>query len=382
MEFPPSPAGTAVYARCLALALYGRGVDVSVLTQAPVESRAPEADLPFEVTRIPYTRNVARRYARSLGALQAHLRRLQPDCLWTTNGMGTRVAGMLSTLPCPLITCARGSDIRTRLPPQGLWRRLEGVLQRRAYDRSAGIAAACQDLRTYAVSQDIDDGDLFVSHSAFDFARLDALAADLSDVQREPATLLTVARLTKQKRVDVLLRAVAMAARDVDDLRFTIVGDGPERPRLETLANELEISDRVRFAGALPPLSAPLCSEYLRATGFALTSVGEGLANVFIEAAAFSLPSIGSNSGGTPEVVTDKVTGFLVRPDDPEDTATHIVRLFRDSNRTNMGAAARAWAEREFGLDTLAERSLAAIDAAISGVAMPQVTIDRDEPPR
>ena len=372
-EFPPSAAGTAAYARCLALALHGQGVDVAVLTQAPADGAVDDSDLPVPVARIPYTRNVARRYARCLGALHGHLERFRPDCLWTTNGMGSRVAGLLGRLPCPLITCARGSDIRSRLPARLPWRRLEGLLLRRAYRRSAGIAAACRDLSAYATAQGVDGLRQFVSHSAFDFARLDGLAGSLAGVRREVSTLLTVARLTRQKRIDVLLRAVALATCDIPDLRLVVVGDGPERSGLEALAQDLHIGDRVRFAGALPPFSVALCTEYRRATVFALTSVGEGLANVFIEAGAFGLPSLGSDSGGTPEIVSDGVTGWLVRPDDPQDTAARIVAMMKDRvARQRMGSAARAWVEEEFGLQTLGQRSLAVIRAVVAGNPVPR----------
>jgi phosphatidylinositol alpha-1,6-mannosyltransferase len=249
---------------------------------------------------------------------------------------------------------------------------LEGAIQRRAYRRSAGIAAACRDLRTYAIRQGVDERRLFVSHSAFDLARLDSLSASLEKFDREPSTLLTVTRLTRQKRVDVLLRAVAIALRDVPDLNLVVVGDGPERAGLEKLAQQLQISRRVRFAGPLQPFSVELFSEYRRATAFALTSVGEGLANVFIESAAFGLPSLGSDSGGTPEVVTDGVTGWLVQPDDPQDTAARIVALMGDAEaRQQMGRAARTWVEGEFGLQMLGERSLAVIRAVVAGDHLP-----------
>ena len=119
-------------------------------------------------------------------------------------------------------------------------------------------------------------------------------------------------------------------------------------------------------------------SEYQRATAFALTSVGEGLANVFIEAGAFHLPSLGSNSGGTPEILTNNVTGYLVRPDDPQNTATRIVALMKDPDRSRkMGVAARRWVEREFGLQPLGERSLAVIRAVIAGDAVPRLEMNR-----
>jgi phosphatidylinositol alpha-1,6-mannosyltransferase len=367
-EFPPSAAGTAIYARSLALGLSAQGVDVHVLTMAPDATSPEDADQPFRVTRLPPTGNVARRYARCLGALRRDLQRLQPDCLWTTNGMGTRVAGLLSQVSCPLITCARGSDIRTRLPGRGPWRRLESLPLRRAYRRSAAVAAACQDLHRLAVDRGIDGARIFVSHSAFDFARLETLRASRPCCSREARALLTVARLTRQKRVDVLLQAVAIAVERLPELRYTIVGDGPERGRLERRARDLGIAARVRFAGQLPPFSSELCAEYERAAVFGLASVGEGLANVFIEAGAFGLPSLGVDSGGTPEVVRHGDTGWLVPADDPQAAADRLVDMMSDDEALErMGSSARDWILEEFGLDTLGRRSAAVVRSVIAG---------------
>lgn len=377
-EFPPSAAGTAVYARALALGLAGQGARVHVLTQAPAGGEAAgDDDLPFAVTRIPWTANAVRRYARCAGALAGHLQALRPTVLWTTNGMGTRVAGLFGRLPCPLVSCARGSDIRTRLPGRGPWRRLESVPQRRAYRRSAAIAAACRDLKRLAVERGLDGSRIFVSHSAFDFDRLAQLAAALAGVAPEPLAVLTVARLTAQKRVDVVLRAVARVARQVPGVRYAVVGDGPERGRLEALAAQLSIADRVRFTGPLRPFSAQLCAEYRRAAVFAMTSVGEGLANVFIEAGAFGLPSLGCDDGGTPEIVRQGETGWLVRPDDPEAAAQRLAQLLASADeRRRLGAAARAWVEAEFGLQTLGARSLAVVRAVAAGRPPPRELVE------
>ena len=147
-EFPPSAAGTASYARSLAQGLTMAGAQVRVLTQSPSSQIAPleEEGTGFEVKRIPYVASVPLRYVRCRRALQRELADFQPHCLWTTNGMGTRVAGLLSevgTPHVPLISCARGTDLRSRLPGRSLGRRLESLPQRRAYERSSAIAAAC-----------------------------------------------------------------------------------------------------------------------------------------------------------------------------------------------------------------------------------------------
>ena len=84
-----------------------------------------------------------------------------------------------------------------------------------------------------------------------------------------------------------------------------------------------------------------------------------------------------SDSGGTPEIVTDGVTGWLVRPDDPQDTAARIVALLKDRDaRRRLGTAARAWVEEEFSLQTLGERSLSVIRAVVAGDPVPRQGVD------
>ncbi len=367
-RFPPEAAGTAAYARGLGLGLASQGVEVHVLTMGPAVA---DDGLPFPVRRLRPAAGVLHRYGRCLGALRRELERLRPDCLWTTNGMGTRVAGLLSHLPCPLITSARGSDLRTRLPGRGPWRRLESLALRRAYRRSAGVAAASRGMARLAASRGVEEDRLFVSYPAFDFAWSAGDAGEPRGLGA-PASVLTVARLTRQKRVDVVLRAVAAAAARVPGLSCTVVGDGPERGRLERLCGELGLARRVLFVGALRPRSAPLRAEYGRASVFALTSVEEGLGNAYIEAGAFGLPSIGVDGGGTPEVVVHGRTGWLVPADDPAATAEGLLRLLSDHEaRRRMGREARLRVEAEFSVEALGRRSAEVVRAVIADRRLP-----------
>ena len=368
-RFPPAAAGTAAYARGLALGLASQGMEVHVLTMGPGGTGEGE---PFPVRRLPPAAGVLRRYGRCLAGLRCELARLRPDCLWTTNGMGTRVAGLPGNLPCPLIACARGSDLRTRLPGRGPGRRLESVALRRACRRSAGVAAASLDMVRLAASRGVDGDRLFVSYPAFDLSWAAGGAGEPRGAAAPPAVL-TVARLTRQKRVGVVLRAVAAAGSRVPGLRCTVVGDGPERGRLEDLASELGLAGRVRFAGALPPRSAALAAEYRRASVFALTSVGEGLGNVYLEAGAFGLPCVGADGGGTPEVVVHGRTGWLVPAGDPAAAADRLVDLLSDHEaRRRMGRQARLRVEEEFSVEALGRRSAEVVRAVIAGGRPPR----------
>lgn len=375
-EYPPSAAGTASYARSLAQGLTMAGAQVRVLTQGPASGILPGAEegAGFDVTFIPHAASVPVRYLRCRKALQRELASFEPHCLWTTNGMGTRVAGLLRQIGpghVPLISCTRGTDLRSRLPGRGLGRRVESIPQRRCYERSGAIAAACHDLKRIAISKGLPAERIVVSHSAFDLSRIDAHTS--VDMAREPASILTVARLTRQKRVDVLIRALARLT-ETRPARLTIVGDGPERSALESLAREQGVGDHVHFTGSLPPRSPVLYDQYRRAGLFCLVSAGEGLANVFIEAGAFGLASVGSDDGGTPEVVQHGQTGLLVPPDDVDALAAALLRMIEEEGLAQrLGRQARAWIEEEFGIDTMGRRSLELVRCVIEGGRLPRM---------
>lgn len=158
-----------------------------------------------------------------------------------------------------------------------------------------------------------------------------------------PPTILTVARLLdceRYKGVDAVIRALPEVRRRVPDVVYEVVGDGDDRPRLEALAREIGVADRVRFRGRVWP--DQLAAAYRKCTVFAMPSSKEGFGIVFLEAALFGKPSVGGNHGGTPEVVEEGVTGLLAEPGDGPGISAQIVRLLTDeAERVRMGTAAR-----------------------------------------
>ena len=92
----------------------------------------------------------------------------------------------------------------------------------------------------------------------------------------------------------------------------TIVGDGPERGRLEEMARSLDVAERVRFTGALGQDELP--AIYERANIFCLASFAEGVPVVLMEAMAHGIPVVSTRIMGIPELVADGETGLLVAP--------------------------------------------------------------------
>ena len=377
MDYPPAISGTATYARSLVEGLVARGQQVQVLTSQDAEGRWREFDdgQAYPIRRFRRARTVPGRYALARRQLAATLAESRPDCLWLTNGMATRVTGLLRGLPrlgVPVISCVRGTDIRTRLPGRGLVRRLESIPQRRCYRHSGAIAAASEYLRQMAIAKGVDGSRIFVNRSAVEADGETDLASGHGELSQDKGSrgsdevVLTVARLSTQKRVDVALRAMALVLAHRPKARHVIVGDGPELGRLKQLAGELGISERVCFTGALAPRSAALIELYRHARLFAMTSVGEGLGNVYLEAGSLGLPCIGASDAGVPEVIVEGETGYLVDPDDAEQLAARIEALLADSELCrSMGRRARARIAEAFSLEAMAEVNYGVLRAVV-----------------
>ena len=162
--------------------------------------------------------------------------------------------------------------------------------------------------------------------------------------------LLSVSRLVEMKGHDVVIEALPRLAGRFPGVRYLVVGDGPERARLEDLARERGVPGRVVFAGIVP--AAELPAHYRLATLFVQLSRAtdgydglEGFGLTFLEAASYGLPSVAGRSGGVPEAVADGESGLLVPPGDPAALAAAAARLLSDpSERERMGQAARRWA--------------------------------------
>lgn len=161
--------------------------------------------------------------------------------------------------------------------------------------------------------------------------------------------IITVCRLVSRKGVDTVLRSLPIIRKEIPDIQYTIVGEGPERKQLEYLAKELGISECVRFLGNVA--DDDVLPLFGTADAFVMTpreegTDVEGFGIVYIEAAAAGLPSVASRTGGVPEAVQDETTGILVSPDNPKETADALLRLLKnpeERKRLAKNAKLRAW---------------------------------------
>ncbi len=171
-----------------------------------------------------------------------------------------------------------------------------------------------------------------------------------------------VGSLLPVKRWDRFLKAIRQVNRlKTQPTQFSIAGDGPLRPMLEREAHSLGVADSVVFLGSVHDVPS-----LLRGASFLVhTSESEGCPNVVMEAMACGLPVVAMNAGDIPSLIENGTTGFIVGQDDEVGLASRILELSNDAAlRREMGRAARAKAEQNFGLDRLMLQTLDAYRSA------------------
>ncbi|MGH9499081.1 MAG: oligosaccharide flippase family protein [Terriglobales bacterium] len=172
-------------------------------------------------------------------------------------------------------------------------------------------------------------------------------------------TLVTVARIVRNKGIDVVLRALKILDRHHVPYRYVVAGDGPERAFLENLAVELGVQTNVHFAGWVSEEDKwrllQSADVFVMPSHVNPSQQHEGFGIVFLEAAACGIPAIGSNAGGIPDAVVDGETGILVEPESPERLADALMFLHQNpEERKKMGEAGRERARSQFSPQAIA----------------------------
>jgi phosphatidylinositol alpha-1,6-mannosyltransferase len=171
--------------------------------------------------------------------------------------------------------------------------------------------------------------------------------------------LLTVARLTPHKGIDIALQVLAQLATRYPDIHYAIAGEGSDRARLEGLALRLGVADRVRWLGPVGDEHLP--SLYRAATIYLGLSRREGaevegFGIALVEASGSGIPVVGGRSGGVPDAVRDGETGMLVEPTAVEEIAEGVALLLEDTALAHrLGDGGRRAVEQYYNWDRVAK---------------------------
>lgn len=154
--------------------------------------------------------------------------------------------------------------------------------------------------------------------------------------------LLTTSRLVIRKGIDTVLHAMPIIMKKFSNIKYLVVGDGPDKEKLIDLSKKLGIDNKVRFCGFVSEEIKKDCylasDVYVMPSKFGDLGEVEGFGISFLEANAHGLPVIGSNVGGITDAVENGKNGFLVDPDDPNQLAEKVINLLNDPLRCQQMA--------------------------------------------
>jgi glycosyltransferase involved in cell wall biosynthesis len=160
--------------------------------------------------------------------------------------------------------------------------------------------------------------------------------ADLYTPSFEPRTenrILFVGRVTGEKQIDVLIRALGRLPQHLD-AKLTIIGGGDQKRNLEMLAEQLGLADRVTFSGYVT--EEELRESYTKATVFGMPSIAELQSIATMEAMASGLPVVAADAMALPHLVHDGENGYLFTPGDVDELAARLTDVLEaDPDRLN-----------------------------------------------
>ena len=289
-------------------------------------------------------------------ALRRLRRRFAFDLVHAHNAVPAADAVLRARIAAPLVVSVHGGDVFHTAPRSPAGRAAVGrafATARLVLANSAGMESAARALGAQRAR---------VVHLGTDLPP----AAALGDpVGVEPPLLVTVGHLVARKRHADVLRAMARLRDRRIDLRYLVIGDGPERPALERLTAELGLGDRVELAGQLDHATAVRRAR--AASLFVLPSVDEAFGVAYVEAMAGGVPAIGVRGEAGPEELAAAGGGIrLVPPGDVDTLATAIGELVEDRGALRaLGAAARATVEAEFTWERCGRETVRAYEDAL-----------------
>lgn len=262
-------------------------------------------------------------------------------------GLVAIAARLLSRRAPALLCTAHGSDL------YGLRGRLFSALKRVVMRRSDTVSMVSQAMKEHAVALGAEPEKISVISMGVDMANTFTPAEHPA---RRNDELLFVGRLTAQKGLESLLRALPQVVSARPDITLTVVGRGPQEEHLRALSEALGMARNVKFLGAIANEKLP--ELYRRAAALVFPSATEeGFGLVCMEALACECPVIASDLPAVRELILNGETGLLFQRGDSNELAHKILSLLADPALCrSMGRTGRDSVTQQFDWQIIAQR--------------------------
>jgi glycosyltransferase involved in cell wall biosynthesis len=285
--------------------------------------------------------------------------------IWHGHDYKTNVLGLLlkRVWPMRLVTTVHGWVHHTRRTP------LYYKIDRLSLPRYERVICVSEDLFDECIANKVRPEACVLLENAIDtaeYARRQPIAEAKAKLGYSPDCFLVggVGRLEPEKAFDHLFRATRGLVDRGIDARAVIVGEGGDRPRLEAVAADLGLADRV----SLPGWRADVRDYFEALDVFVLSSLREGLPNVLLEAMALEVPCVATRIAGIPRLIQDGRNGRLVTADDPAALAAAVLEVARAPDRRDeFRKAARRTVETRYSFPVRMKRLAGIYDELLAG---------------
>ena len=360
--YPPTVGGVENYSKFVSEGL-SKFHEVRVLTLNPLSYESLETDINKDSDHISVER-IHSFHSQILSAMWYSviffLRMIQnkPDyIIATTWKIGLVIAFFQPIFKIPFIISAHGAEL-TRNRNNSL----VSYVMKYVFKRANKVIAVSEFTKGIVIEYaQIDPDKCVVVSNGIENESVKKVPKDEAKKHigiNDVPFLLTVSRVDERKGHIDVLNALPKVLKKVPDLKYVIVGNGPEKDNIISRIDELGIQDNVELAGFVADEELPYyysaCDVFIMLNKMVNIEDFEGFGFVFAEAGAYGKPLIGGDSGGPKEVIVENETGYLVDPQNSEIVAKRIITLITDKVKNDeMGRNAANRTNNYFTTDVM-----------------------------
>jgi phosphatidyl-myo-inositol dimannoside synthase len=342
-EFPPDPGGIQNVAHRLAHYFTQLEHEVLVLASPQPDDAQFDAQQMFTTKRLLGTLEQANSKLDTfqhkwqlIQLVRQEITTFNPDVIlcpkW--DPMGYLIAFMtLFGRSRPYFVIGHGTDLH-HLSSSGLARLGKQILRYFAFHRAKQVFTVSRYTATRAKELNLPESKVRVIRNGIEEKEILPLDPNQTSEPIDSPRILTVCRLVPRKGCDTVIRALPHLVEDYPNLKYQIIGSGPESQKLKDLTAQLNMETYVDFLGRVDEQTKD--EVYQNSHLFVMPARQfdddyEGFGIVYLEAMARGLPVIGASTGGIPDAIEHDVTGLLVQPDDPPQLAEAIRNILEDT---------------------------------------------------